>query len=317
MPLTNFPNGVSSFGMPMIGSGPIFTTGNIFFVDSGATNASDSTDQGTEPLFPFATIDYAIGRCTASNGDYIIVMPGHTENITGIIALDVAGVTVIGLGVGFTRPQIVHTGTGGRVEITASSCRWSNIIHIASVASVVSAITVSGPGTASATEHCQIDNCRFTFELAGTDLWVDTVALGDGGTNSADYITIRDNWFQAETVDGAGSALLIDDCQFIDIIGNRFSGDYNNPVIMCDAGSSVCLDFYIVDNVIENRDDGTTNIFQMDNAATGVIIRNTFSSPLADTEIHFDQGICRMSENYSSDDADNVSGGLAPSATAT
>ena len=231
--------------------------------------------------------------------------------------MDVAGVSVIGLGVGFTRPRFNHTGTAGVVEITASSCRWSNMIHIADVASVVSAVTVSGPGTASATEHCQIDNCRFTVNLLGTDMFVDTVFLGDGGTDSADYITIRDNWFQAEVVDNAGSAINIDDCQFIDIVNNRFSGDYNTPVIMADAGSSVCLDFYIWDNIIENRDNGTTNIFQMDAAATGVIGRNMFVSALDNPEIHFDQGACKMFENYGNDDASDLSAGRIPIATAT
>ena len=317
MGLTNFPHGVSSFGIPQLGGGGIpATTGDVFFVDSGSAFAADG-NAATSPDQPAATIDGAINKCAANNGDQILVMPGHSENITGTIAMDVAGVSVFGLGSGFTRPQVIHTGTAGIVSITASSCRWSNIIHIASVASVVSAIGVSGPGTASATEHTQIDNCRFTFDLAGTDMFVDTVFLGDGATDSADYVTIRDNWFQAETVNNAGSAINIDDCQFIDIIGNRFSGDYNTPVIMCDAGSSVCLDFFIVDNIIENRDNGTTNIFQMDNAATGIIARNLFLSALADPELHFDQGVCKMFENYGADDASDISAGRIPIATAT
>ena len=37
MGLTNFPNGVSSFGVPILGGGTIFTTGSIFFVDSTTT----------------------------------------------------------------------------------------------------------------------------------------------------------------------------------------------------------------------------------------------------------------------------------------
>ena len=42
MSLTNFPNGISVLGMPMIGNGPIFSTGDFYFVDS--VNGSDTND---------------------------------------------------------------------------------------------------------------------------------------------------------------------------------------------------------------------------------------------------------------------------------
>lgn len=312
MGLTNFPFGITSFGAPVMG----VTTGNVFFVDSGSTAAADTVDHGTNTTQPFATVDFAIGRTTANNGDIIYVMPGHSENITGTIAMDVAGLSVIGLGQGFTRPQIVHTGTAGTVTITASNCRWSNMIHVASIAEVVSAISISGPGTASATQHTEIDNCRFTFDATAVE-FAEMLTCGDGGTDSADYLSIHDNWFEAEGIDGCGSAILLDDCQFIDIVNNRFSGDFNTPVIDADRGSSACLDFYIVGNVIENRDDGTTNIFQMEDNSTGIIAHNYFASPLADPEVHFDQGICKMIDNFGSDDAVDVGASRIPIASAT
>jgi len=311
MGLTHFPNGVASFGMPVLGA----TTGNLFFVDAGNTNASDG-NRGVAPNKPMATTDAAIGLCSANNGDIIFLMPGHTENITGEIALDVAGVTIMGMGQGFSRPQVVHTGTAGRLVITASNCRVSNIIFVASIAEVVAAIYVSGPGSAAATTHTEIDHCRFTFDAGGIE-FADMLVCGDGATDSADYLSIHDNWFEAEIVNGCGSAIVVDDCQFIDIVSNRFSGDFNTPVIDADRGSSACLDFFIVDNIIENRDNGTTNIFQMEDASTGVICRNLFVSALADPELHFDQGACKMFENYGNDDASDISAGRIPIATAT
>ena len=96
MNITNFPNGISSFGVPVIGSGATipFTTGTYRFVDSSTgVNLSDNRTKTR----PYATIDYAIGQCTASAGDVIIVFPGHTETITAAagIALDVAGVSIV------------------------------------------------------------------------------------------------------------------------------------------------------------------------------------------------------------------------------
>ena len=43
MAATNFPHGVASYGIPLIGSGPIVTTGNIWFCDSGSAQANDSS----------------------------------------------------------------------------------------------------------------------------------------------------------------------------------------------------------------------------------------------------------------------------------
>ena len=58
-----------------------FTTGNIFFVDSGSATGADSVGAGRNPDLPFLTIDYAVGQCTANNGDYIIAMPGHAAEL--------------------------------------------------------------------------------------------------------------------------------------------------------------------------------------------------------------------------------------------
>uniref|UniRef100_A0A6H1ZBT1 Pectate lyase n=1 Tax=viral metagenome TaxID=1070528 RepID=A0A6H1ZBT1_9ZZZZ len=94
--LTNFPNGVSSFGVPVLGGGNITTTGKFFFVSSAT--GSDSND-GLSTDYPFATIEYAIeNHVTASKGDVILVMPGHTETLTSTVTLSADDVSIIGLG---------------------------------------------------------------------------------------------------------------------------------------------------------------------------------------------------------------------------
>ena len=308
MGLTNFPNGISSFGIPVIGSGPVLTTGNIFFVDSGSALGSDDTSAGKGSEAPFVTIDYAIGQCTANNGDIIFVMPGHTENLTASIAMDVAGVTVLGLGQAHTRPRLVYTGTGGIVTITADNCRWSNIVHDCSIAAVVSAISVSGPGTAAPTEHTEIDHCRFTFDATGVEFTV-MIALGDGSTNFANYVSIHDNWFEAENIDGCGSALLIDDCQFVHIVDNVFTGDFNSVAIDGAAGSSACLDYVITGNVVQSVDTGAT--IDLDDSATGFAVNNRVAGGAAIADV-CDWGNLLCTENYVCDAADTT-GILIPS----
>ena len=120
------------FGLPLIGSGPILTTGNVFFVNRAHPKASNG-NLGTSPDKPLATIDFAIGLCTANNGDYIIVGPGHTESIlvNSGIAVDVAGVSIIGLGTGSNRPTYTFTTANtATIPVSANNMSISKIAFI-------------------------------------------------------------------------------------------------------------------------------------------------------------------------------------------
>lgn len=144
MALTAFPNGVSSFGIPVIGAGPAITTGSVWFVCS--VTGVDSTGRGTDPARPFATIDFAIGQCGSAKGDIVFVMPGHVEAIiaAGGLAIDVAGVSVIGIGSGAARPSITFgTATTATLTISAAGCRLVNFAITNNIDALVSAVVVS------------------------------------------------------------------------------------------------------------------------------------------------------------------------------
>lgn len=64
--------------------------GRIFFVDP--SNGNDSAD-GQDPERPLATLNAAIGLCTADQGDFIIVFPGN-HSATAQVVFDVRGITV-------------------------------------------------------------------------------------------------------------------------------------------------------------------------------------------------------------------------------
>src|SRR3972149_2755330 len=83
--------------------------GEVFFVHSGT--GTNGAGYGKNPDAPVATLDYAVGLCTADKGDVIFVMPGHAENIGSATAcvLDVAGIKVIGCGYGTLRPTLSIT----------------------------------------------------------------------------------------------------------------------------------------------------------------------------------------------------------------
>jgi hypothetical protein len=112
------------------------TTGNIFFVDSGSATGADSVGAGRNPDVPFLTIDFAIGQCTASNGDFIFVMPGHAETVVAAAGLDfdVAGITVVGLGSGTAMPTItLNALTTATVEIGAVDVVLKNLRFVSDI----------------------------------------------------------------------------------------------------------------------------------------------------------------------------------------
>jgi hypothetical protein len=118
------------------------TTGNIFFVDSGASAGGN----GLSPEAAVLTIDAAIGLCTANNGDIIVVMEGHAESVVGAagIAADVAGITIVGLGRGRKRPVITFTtATAASCDISAASIHVENLVFVNGIDAQTAMINIS------------------------------------------------------------------------------------------------------------------------------------------------------------------------------
>ncbi len=119
------------------------TTGDVFYVDSGSTGASDTAGRGKSPGVPFATMDFAVTQCAATNGDMVILMPGHAETISDATSanINVAGVHVIGLGRADDRPTFTFDNTSGEITIDADDCTLENVVLINGV--VAQAIMVN------------------------------------------------------------------------------------------------------------------------------------------------------------------------------
>ncbi|HRF70090.1 MAG TPA: hypothetical protein PKV66_01525 [Candidatus Pelethenecus sp.] len=133
---------VNKEAMSLLGAGELFTVGSVFYVDSGT---GSNSNRGNDPMTPFATIDAAIGACVANNGDVIVVFPGHTETVTAAagVALDVAGVSIIGLGSGAARPTVnFTTAVGASFKVTAANCVVKNILFTGGIDALTNPIHV-------------------------------------------------------------------------------------------------------------------------------------------------------------------------------
>lgn len=305
MTLTNFPGGIASFGMPVMPGAALIppTTGTVYFVHSGTGN---NNNIGTDPGQPVATIDYAIGLCTASKGDVIVVMPGHSESISGAgaIAADVAGITIVGLGWGNLRPLItLHTATT-TIAISANNVTFRNLRIATDVDAVVKVFNITGAGvTLDAVDFVETAACAaLQFVLT---------------TAAADDLTIQNcSWVQTQT---AATALM----EWIKLVGtdrvkikNNFANlkgyatsNPANGVIV--GGTTAANDVEITNNrFIITNSTGNVPISLLANT-TGFAGWNSVHSSKTALAGQIALANCYGSENYASNTV-NTSGILDP-----
>ena len=93
MPLTNFPNGVSSFGVPIAGGGMPATSGNYYFVD--ATNGSDN-NRGDSWTSALKTVAAAYALTTTNNNDVIVLSANAVHTISAMLDVSKSRVHFVG-----------------------------------------------------------------------------------------------------------------------------------------------------------------------------------------------------------------------------
>ena len=267
MPISNYPGGFASGitirGVPLLTAYP----GNVFWVDSGA--GSDG-NKGTFDR-PFSTIDYAVGRCTANNGDIIMVKPGHTETVIAAagLDLDIAGIAVIGMGAGSDRPTVnFTTATTADMDVDAANISVYNILFTGGVDALAAPIDVN------AADFSMI-NCEWR-DVTGqaTD-----VILADA---NADRILIEGHFHNGAAAAGANSAVALigmDNPVIKDfkLVGNFAVGAIDcrtTAVVGIDTSNGYCwnknaADIFIVDTITGStgKVGPDINIMLTDNAA--------------------------------------------------
>ncbi len=232
MSLTNFPNGIQTPVIVGGGASADKTTGNVFFVDSGSDKRADASGKGSSPDDPFATVGFALGRTTANNGDIIYVMPGHAEDIVSATSIvsGIAGVRVIGMGIGRSRPVFTYTATAGSLEMNAANCTFENCVFVASVSAVVVGVNFD------AADVSMID-CEFDFDATGDDF---VTVIDIDAVARAAVIGCR---FIAENgVTGMAEAIRMDTAAEAVIRNNMFTGDFTDGCIVMEGAASNSVD---------------------------------------------------------------------------
>ena len=258
---SNYPNGLNGLtvrGLPIniAHPGEVFWVNNSSVLAKGGVGGSNGNDGSYKK--PFSTLEYAISRCTAHRGDIIMVMPGHAETITtaAILTLDVAGVALIGLGVGSKRPTLTFaTNTTANIPVTAANVSIKNFLFVANRADIASVFTATG--TATPTDFC-IEDC--SFRDTSSILNFLTIVTGNATANSLDGLCFIKNRISSLGTTAATTAIkLLEAANRVQIKDNfGVWAVLNDTPAMLDGSSFNHLSFDFGRNVLNRPNTSST-----------------------------------------------------------
>lgn len=180
MPITNYPGGLASFGVPV-------TPGSVYDVFSGpvywvCNRAGVAVGDGTSRDKPLASIADALAKLTGdiTGGSRIYVAEGHTENVTASNTFSgtatggpntgaqviPAGCRIIGCGLGRARPTLTFTAVASALALANGNCGLENFNLLCpqtGTTTVTAMIQLTGAA-------CQIVDCLFQLSSSATAL---------------------------------------------------------------------------------------------------------------------------------------------------
>ena len=268
--------------------------GKIIYCDDGGSDGEGTSWQT-------AKVTLAKAEALAVAGDTILIGESHNENITtGGDTIDIAGVTVIGMGEGDTRPLFDFDAAADEITLDAAGITLKNLRFRPGATVVVAALRIEDTALGAT-----IENCSFVDgEVAATDEFVDAISVD---TLAAD-LTVR-NCTYYSTGTNTNTFVNLDEATIANtsIIGCMVFGAFAESPIW--AGNAVPTNILIKDNVITNTTSGELCI-EFQGAATGMIVGNRLYSDTFGSVLNPGSATCV--ENYASN-AINTSAYLVPS----
>jgi len=281
---SNFPGGfgtgvtIQNVPISIPHPGKVFWVNNSSVLAPGGATGSDA-NKGSY-TYPFSTLDYAIGQCTAGRGDVIYIMPGYTQTMTAADAVDVdvADVRIIGLGRGQKRPKFTYTNTAGEFVIGAANVRIENLLFVPGVSAVTHAIDVEAAGLDAQIVGCSFEVGASGFEFNAAITVADTAAVRG---------LIQGCYFNSGA-EGAIYAISLDTPIDWVIKDNFIMGDYSTACVGTITGAGVRCQ--LLNNHIINGLPGDVNAvaaFTQSAAGTWYVAGNVFIADVATAILFF------------------------------
>lgn len=144
----------------------------VILVDSNTGSDSNSGENTWSNAL--ATLDAAFAKCTANNGDKILLAPGHSESYTttGVkVTADVDGIEVISIGNGSDRATFSFGHVDATMTFSADNLIFKNVLFLTAVDSVVTFATISG-------NNCKLVACE-SKDVTDKEVITDFTVTGD------------------------------------------------------------------------------------------------------------------------------------------
>lgn len=193
MALTNFPGGVASFGVPLVGAGSLYDMppSRVWFVCNRSGVTSGDGTSRDRPLASIADAIANISTTIANNSEWIVVLAGHLENVTasntfsgsvvntGAMVIP-RGTRIIGEGKGTSKPILTFTASSSTIAFAAADCSIENI-------------SLQGPQTGTTTvaalvtitaASCHVIACDQQLATSATALCTTGISLAVGANDT-------------------------------------------------------------------------------------------------------------------------------------
>lgn len=267
---------------------------NVFWVDS---NIGSDGNKGTFSA-PFATLDYAIGRCTANNGDIIMLAEGHSENISSAAAVnvDVDGISIIGVGTGNNRPTFTFdTSTSATFAVNADDVYIYNLQFLCAILNQTIMLDLNG-------FRAEIAACYFgeLEEITGATC----IDINGGASFTCDGTIINGCEFECPTAGNWDRAIELGEAaDNIKIINNLINGDFDDAGIH-NPTAKVLTNMYLGYNSVRNLQSGQHAV-ELVSAVSGKAEENKLYADAYATT--FDPGALYCVNNYAGNAIDTGS----------
>lgn len=261
-----FSQGVAIRNMPIAQT----QGGQVFWVYNGTAltptgRPGSNTNRGTFDS-PFATIAGALTACVANRGDIIMVKPGHAETITAanLLALNVAGVQIVGLGFGSNRPTLTVGGsTAATINFNAANVSVRNfIINLTGIDAIAAGVTIAASGCALLESFIRTASASAQATLG--------VSVATGLSN----VIIAGNAFFGTANAGTSAAIEIVGGDNHAVVSNQFWGDYAAATGAISNITTASVNLEILGNYIANNTAASTKAITCFSATTGLISDN-------------------------------------------
>ncbi len=253
--VTNFPNGVSSFGWVVSpaayaaqswGGGPTLWVGNRSGLPAG---------DGSTPAYPLSALfgtSGALAKVNNKPGATISILPGHVESITASTSISAltgtsaTGLNIIGLSVGAQRPLFNWTAAASALLQNIAGCWIRNcVFNFSSTAATVvtAALTVSAA-------DCGLDGVEIKPATSATQLTTTGITVASGATKytllGVEVIseTFATNPTDILTTTAAVDKFTMYGCRFLTAVNSTTNGVIN----LANAPTNVWIEDCTFDN---------------------------------------------------------------------